>query len=78
MLVFHPEWNSFILWYTGLLLPYFPECRYDRMHSMLKINQTLSKAEKTFYSVTTESRVEMSSILICAEVTGQDKGRIKE
>lgn len=68
MLVLDLECNSLILWYIGLALPYFLECRPDRMHPMSKINQILSNLVKTFYSLTTESRGKMSSILICAKV----------
>lgn len=78
MLVLDPECYSLILCYVGLLLSYFIECRSDRTHPMSKINQTLSKVVKTSYSVTTESRGGMSSIPICAEVTGNDEGKIKE
>ena len=75
MLVLDPECYSLILCYVGLLLSYFIECR---THPMSKINQNLSKVVKTSYSVTTESRGGMSSIPICAEVTGNDEGKIKE
>lgn len=78
MLVLNPECNSFILCYTGLVLPYFVQWWISH-NSMPKISQTSRKVVKTFYSATTDSKgKKRNTILICAKVTERDKERIKE